>query len=247
MLLRKISYTPQSREAADIDSDSPSGVAGESGGSSFGHRLAAWLPRVARNRPAMAPVAPACQREVDGQTLLVRAAEGNTAAFELLYDRFSAPLFALVIRILGTRAETEDVLQEGLVTVWRRAGDFNPALGSAFAWISTIVRHKAIDALRAKSRHLDRLQSAYSGRSDQEFADAADGQAVMTEQRQAIRAAVLHLTEVEGRAIELAFFDGLTHQEIADGLRIPLGTVKARIRRGMLKLRPALLCFSPGS
>ena len=247
MLSTKTGFSPsQGHEQASADDIvAQADVAREGRSGSFGRRLVAWLPGVSAARPPRAPVITETrQREMDDTALLLRVAEGDATAFELLYDRFSPSLFALVIRIVGTRTEAEDVIQDGLETVWRRAGDFDPALGSAFAWSATIVRHKAIDALRSKCRHLERLQSAFSGRGEDVVVDAADGRAEIMEQRQAVRAALLHLTDTESRAIELAFFDGLTHQEIADGLGVPLGTVKARIRRGMMKLRPALANLS---
>jgi len=177
----------------------------------------------------------------DDAALLQAVARRDESAFAELYDRMSRPVFSLVVRVVRSRAEAEEVLQESFWQVWERAPDYRPELGSAFCWVVTIARRKAIDRLRANSRHLQRIEDAQGARVDDDFASPAALEALASDERgTAVRAALAKLGADERRAIALAFFDGLTHVEIAAAERTPVGTVKARIRRGMLKLKPAL-------
>ncbi len=177
----------------------------------------------------------------DDATLLQAVALRDEAAFAELYDRLARPVFSLVVRVLRSRAEAEEVLQEAFWQVWERAPDFRRELGSPFSWVVTIARRKAIDRLRANSRHTKRIEEAQGLRNDDDFIAPAGLEALATDERSdAVRAALAKLNVEERRAIALAFFDGLTHDEIATALKAPVGTIKARIRRGMLKLKPAL-------
>lgn len=179
--------------------------------------------------------------ETDDATLLQAVARRDEAAFGELYDRLSRPVFSMVVRVLRSRAESEEVLQEAFWQIWERAPAYRPELGSAFCWIVTIARRKAIDRLRANQRHLHRIEEARELRNDDDFNAPAGLDLVATDERgAAVRSALGRLSLEERRAIALAFFDGLTHDEIARALRAPIGTVKARIRRGLLKLKPAL-------
>jgi len=179
--------------------------------------------------------------EPDDVALLLAVARRDEAAFGEFYGRFSRPIFSLILRVVRSHAEAEEILQEAFWRIWENAPSYRPALGSPFCWIVTIARRKAIDRLRANSRHLQRIADAQAADADagwvepSGFENVADG-----EQAQAVRAALEQLGPAERRVIELAFFDGLTHHEIAEALRQPLGTVKARIRRGLLKLEAAL-------
>ncbi len=177
----------------------------------------------------------------DDAALLLAVARRDEAAFSALYDRLARPVFSMIVRIVRSRAEAEEVLQESFWQVWERAPDYRAELGSAFCWIVTVARRKAIDRLRANSRHLQRIEEAQGARTDDEFASPiALDQLSAGERSAAVRAALTRLGPDERRAIALAFFDGLTHEEIATALGAPVGTVKARIRRGLLKLKPAL-------
>ncbi|MEO6245762.1 MAG: sigma-70 family RNA polymerase sigma factor [Opitutaceae bacterium] len=177
----------------------------------------------------------------DDPTLLHAVARRDEVAFAELYDRLSRPVFSLVVRILRSHAEAEEVLQEAFWQVWERAPDYRVELGTAFGWVVTIARHKAIDRLRANARHLKRIEEAQGLRDEEDFAAPAAIDALVSDERGAVvRSALAQLNAEERRAIALAFFDGLTHDEIATALRAPVGTIKARIRRGMLKLKPAL-------
>lgn len=177
----------------------------------------------------------------DDTALLLAVARRDEAAFAALYDRMSRPVFSLIVRVVRSRAEAEEILQEAFWQVWERAPDYRPELGSAFCWIVTVARRKAIDRLRANSRHLQRIEDAQGARTEDDFASPAALESLASDERSAaVRAALAKLGPDERRVIALAFFDGLTHVEIAAAERTPVGTVKARIRRGMLKLKPAL-------
>jgi RNA polymerase sigma-70 factor (ECF subfamily) len=177
----------------------------------------------------------------DDITLLLAVAQRDEASFGLLYDRLSRPIFSLVVRIIRSRAEAEEVLQEAFWQIWESAPAYRPELGSPFCWMVTVARRKAIDRLRANSRHLQRIEEAQGLRIDDEFAAPVALDLIAAGERNAsVRAALTKLGADERRAITLAFFDGLTHEEISLALRAPVGTVKARIRRGLLKLKPSL-------
>ena len=173
--------------------------------------------------------------------LMRRIADGDRDAFASLYDQYSRPLFSLALRILNDQKEAEDVLQEVFVQIWEKAGQFDDRLGKPFTWSMTMTRNRAIDRLRSKQRQhrlVEELtQDATTGAPDVPTYPPGEFEPGQAEH---IRAAVNGLPEDQRKAIELAFFKGLTHFEIAEALREPLGTVKARIRRGMLRLRDSL-------
>jgi RNA polymerase sigma-70 factor, ECF subfamily len=186
--------------------------------------------------------------EPDDRALLLAVAQRDEPAFAALYDRFSVPAFSMVVRIVGSRAEAEEVLQEAFWQVWQRASDYRPELGSPFCWIITVARRKAIDRLRANARHRQRIDDAQRARADDDFiVSTAMDHAAAGERRSQVQAALAKLNVDERRAIALAFFDGLTHDEIAGALRAPVGTIKARIRRGLLKLKPSLARLQPAA
>ncbi len=171
--------------------------------------------------------------------LLQATARGDQAAFAALYDRLNGPLFALCLRVLHDEGAAEDALQEAFANIWRNAPKYDPARGSAFTWAVHITRCKAIDHFRARGRRLPETKL------DPLPEKAPEGQvetspAERNELAQRVRQIVAALPEDQSRAVDLAFFGGLTHSEIAEHLGEPLGTVKARIRRAMLKLRDAL-------
>lgn len=176
--------------------------------------------------------------------LLARIAGGEQAALAELYDRFSRPLFAVAVRILQDAAEAEDILHDVFVTVWEKARDFQATRGNAFAWTATLTRNRAIDRLRSRRRRAELLAASApgdlgyteSGADDQDLGNTL----WLKEKAGAVRRAVATLPPEQREAVELAFFGGLTQQEISANLSAPLGTIKARIRRGLLKLRDLL-------
>jgi RNA polymerase sigma-70 factor (ECF subfamily) len=182
-------------------------------------------------------------RQPDESGLVRRMAKGDKAACAELYDRFSRPLYSVALRILGDATEAEDIVQDVFVSLWERAASFDASRGSAFAWAVTLTRNRAIDRLRTRRRRSDLLADSFAadvpGAQSSAETDTA-GHLVFREESVAVRAALSTLPGEQVRALELAFFSGLTQQEIAAQLSEPLGTIKARIRRGLLKLRDTL-------
>lgn len=177
----------------------------------------------------------------DETALMLAVARRDEAAFAQLYDRMAQPAFSFVLRVLRSRAEAEEILQESFWQIWERAQDYQPERGSVFCWVVTIARRKAIDRLRANSRHLQRIAEAQGARYEDDFAAPLAADLLSAgELSAAVRTSLATLAPEERRAITLAFFDGLTHLEIAAALDTPVGTIKARIRRGLLKLKPVL-------
>ncbi len=160
---------------------------------------------------------------------------------ELLYDRLGGQAFGLAYRILGDGPSAEDVVQEAFLSLWRQAERLDPARGKVGSFLMTVVHHKAIDLLRSRRGEMMRRDPnpldppAFA----QEGSDVLESVAESLE-RDAVRSALQSLPEEQRRPIELAYFEGLTHVEIADKLAIPLGTVKSRLRLGLEKMRQAL-------
>jgi RNA polymerase sigma-70 factor (ECF subfamily) len=183
----------------------------------------------------------------DIQALLVRRiATGDLQAVSDFYDQTARPLFSVALRILGDKPEAEEVIQDVFVQLWEKAAMFDPILGSAFHWALSITRHRAIDRLRSRQRRAklaDQLLESSDAAEAEASAVAPDSEAVGAEEAAAVRAALVGLPKDQRQAIEMAFFGGLTHPEIAEALNEPLGTIKARIRRGLLKLRESLQTF----
>jgi RNA polymerase sigma-70 factor (ECF subfamily) len=174
--------------------------------------------------------------------LLNRVGQGDRRSFEQLYDRFSGVLFSTAYRVLNDQEATEDVLQDVFVLIWEKAPLYDPARGKPLTWAITLTRNKAIDRLRSAQRR-NRLQDDVEreSQSQEQFDDRDSFSAVSAcEQAAQVRAALARLSPDQRTAIELAFYSSLTQTEIAERLQEPLGTVKARIRRGLIKLRELL-------
>jgi RNA polymerase sigma-70 factor, ECF subfamily len=169
--------------------------------------------------------------------LLRAIARGDDGALGAVYDRYRLILFGLVLRILHDRQEAEDVLQEVFLQVWRRASDFDEARGRAFTWLVTIARSRALDRLRVIGSRARVAQAAAESTTTE--ADGVD-HAWQSEQGEIVRQALAELPEDQRQALLLAYFQGLTQTEIAAQLGAPLGTVKTRMRSGMMKLRELL-------
>jgi RNA polymerase sigma-70 factor (ECF subfamily) len=170
--------------------------------------------------------------------LLQAIAERDEHALALLYDRYRLILFGLTMRILNSRPEAEDVLQEVLLQVWRRASDFDPLRGKPFTWLVMLARSRAIDRLRQLGVR-DRLTESVAREAPEEASDASVD-TLHSEQREIVKRALAELPEEQRRVLLLAYFEGLTQAEIAALLATPLGTVKTRMRAGMKKLRELL-------
>ena len=178
--------------------------------------------------------------EEDQAKLLRRISNGDSEAVAEFYDQTAGPLFSVAARILGDTTEAEEVIQDVFLQIWEKAGSFDPMRGSAFHWSLSIARHRSIDRLRSRQRRarlLDELIKEAPGSPPQ---NSQDESTLSAEDSAAVRTALRTLPSEQQEAIELAFFGGKTHLEIAEALNEPLGTIKARIRRGMLKLRDSL-------
>jgi RNA polymerase sigma-70 factor, ECF subfamily len=174
------------------------------------------------------------------QAVLARMARGEGDAVAELYDRHARPIYSLAMRILGDTTDAEDVVQEVFSQAWRQASRYSASRGAVGAWLLNLTRSRAIDRLRARRA---RPGGVSDDRITEQLPDAgppADSQVLSSEQVARVRAALDELPLLQRAAIELAFFEGLTHAEIADRLEQPLGTVKTRIRLAMLKLRDVL-------
>ena len=174
----------------------------------------------------------------DDVKLLKAIAARDEAALAQLYDRYRVILFGLLMRILSNREEAEDVLQEVFLQVWRKAEDFDENRGRPFTWLVTLARSRGIDRLRTLAAR-DRVAEAGAKEVVDAVSDAATD-AFKSEQRGLVNKALAQLPDEQKRPLMLAYFDGLTQSEIATRLGAPLGTVKTRMRTGMMNLREQL-------
>lgn len=170
-------------------------------------------------------------------------ATGDKSACADLYDRFARPLYSVAVRILGDPIEAQDVIHDVFLALWKNAGSFEATRGAPLAWALTLTRNRAIDRLRTRRRRAalldDTAPADLPGAASAAQPDSVDG-LVFKERAGAVRAALADLPPDQMRALELAYFSNLTQQEIAAHLDAPISTIKARIRRGLLKLRDAL-------
>ena len=175
--------------------------------------------------------------------LLARAATGDQQAFAELYDRSSSLLFTLALRILGDRDEAAEVLQEVYLEVWRKVVRYNPARGSPTAWLVTMTRSRALDRLRSRAARGYGMTDSIQNTPLTDLPDGNPGPLQASadlELRALVEKALDELPEAQREALKLAYYQGLSHTEIAARLNEPLGTVKTRIQLGMSKLRTAL-------
>jgi RNA polymerase sigma-70 factor (ECF subfamily) len=179
-------------------------------------------------------------QENDVELLKAIAAQDAAAEASLaqLYDRYRVILFGLLMRILNNREEAEDVLQELFMQVWRRAADFDENRGKPFTWLVTMGRSRGIDRLRTLAARERTAMAA--ARDEAEAVSDAATDAFRSEQRGLVTNALAQLPDEQKRPLMLAYFEGLSQSEIAAHLGAPLGTVKTRMRTGMIKLRELL-------
>jgi RNA polymerase sigma-70 factor (ECF subfamily) len=179
------------------------------------------------------------QRDVDLTALMSKVAEGDQSAFTALYEATSKIVFGLVLRIVIDRATAEEVLLDVFTQAWRQAATFDRKRGTPLAWLMTIARSRAIDRLRS-GRH-DQSKSALEDAAElTALTPTPEDSTVMSERQQLVRTAIDSLTPEQKEVIELAYFSGLSHTEIASKLGHPLGTVKTRTRLAMMKMREML-------
>jgi len=183
----------------------------------------------------------ATAQQIADREMIARIGQGDQSAFSALYDRLSGPLYSLAVKMLGDAGEAQDALQDVFLQIWSRAGTYDPEQSSVFSWTVLLTRSRVIDRLRARGRRL----RVVAGSTDDKDADVADASTMESaadtadknDEAARVRSLLNHLPAEQREAIELAFFGHLTHHEIAARLGQPLGTIKARIRRGLLKLR----------
>ena len=171
---------------------------------------------------------------------LIKASSlGDEAAFAELYDATAARLFGLVLRTVRDRAQAEEVTQDAYLDIWRNSSRFDPDLGSALGWLMTIGHRKAVDRVRS-AEATRRRDTAYEARAQAAPFDQTIEEAHRNLDAQRVRRALDTLTDSQRGALELAYFGGYTHREVAAMLDLPLGTAKTRIRDGLIRLRDTL-------
>jgi RNA polymerase sigma-70 factor, ECF subfamily len=172
--------------------------------------------------------------------LMRLVALGDHDAFLVVYDRHAHAALGVALRMTRNREAAEEIVQEAFVNLWRRAGNYKAARGSLRTFVLAIVRNRAIDALRSQSTRTGRSTSDEGLEERHEAPERTDVEATRREEAASVRAALGRLPQGQSRVIELAFFAGLSHSEIAAQLEMPIGTVKGRIRLGLEKLRDEL-------
>jgi RNA polymerase sigma-70 factor, ECF subfamily len=171
---------------------------------------------------------------------LERMARGDHEALAELYDRHGRLVYSLALRILRDQSDAEDIVQEVFSQAWRQAVRYDRSRGKPVAWLLNLTRSRAIDRLRGRRARPDAAAADPAALDLADLSQPVDEQIALSHQAARIRTAVGELSVLQRVAIELAFYEGLTHVEIADRLELPLGTVKTRIRQGLLKLRERL-------
>jgi RNA polymerase sigma-70 factor, ECF subfamily len=196
----------------------------------------------ARMTPSDDPQSPEARASANA-ALIRRMAGGDRDALAELYDSLSRPLYATARHILNDAAEAQDVVHDVFLSLWENAASFDSARGAAFSWAVTLTRNRSIDRLRTRANRARLLGNSVPddlGYGEDTGEIGGSLLAELGDRAVAVRSAMAELPADQQRALELAFFSGLTQKEIADKLSEPIGTIKARIRRGLIKLRDSL-------
>jgi RNA polymerase sigma-70 factor (ECF subfamily) len=179
-------------------------------------------------------------RDLADEEVMQLVQQGDPRAFELLYDRHGGAAFSLAYRMVGDRTVAEDVAQEAFLSIWRSRLRYQAERGSVRTWVLGVVHHRAIDSLRRNLVHQRRRASAEGIEERHEARELTDVEAARREEARHVRSALDSLPEEQCKVIELAYFGGFSHSQIADMLEMPVGTVKGRMRLGLEKLRNQL-------
>ncbi len=173
------------------------------------------------------------------EDLLLQVARGDDAAFERVYDRLSGPVFGLVRRVVRDRAQAEEVAQEVMVEVWRTAARFDPARGTALSWVLTMAHRRAVDRVRSAQASSAREERAARMGGDVAYDQVAEAVTTRLEGER-VRRCLDGLTELQRQAVTMAYYGGYSYPEVAGLLRVPLGTIKTRMRDGLVRLRDCM-------
>ncbi|HKF79302.1 MAG TPA: sigma-70 family RNA polymerase sigma factor [Thermoleophilaceae bacterium] len=176
-------------------------------------------------------------RHLADEEVMQLVQQGDPRAFELLYDRHGGAAFSLAYRMTGNRTAAEDVSQEAFLSIWRSRLRYQPERGSVRTWVLGIVHNRAIDALRRSLVHERRRSTVEGIEERQEAPELTEVEVARREEVRHVQSALDSLPEDQRRTIELAYFAGFSHSQIADMLDTPIGTVKGRMRLGLEKLR----------
>ena len=190
-----------------------------------------WLAKMVAVR-GLRPVEPPQEQQI-----LERMARGDGEALRELYDRHARAIYSLAVRILRSQPDAEDIVQEVFAQAWTQAGRYDASRGTVAAWLLMQARSRAIDRLRSRKLRPEGATSTFETRDPSEGPDV---QVMAGEYARRMRDALRSLSDPQRTALELAFFEGLTYSQVAEHLNQPIGTVKTRIRQGLLRLKAAL-------
>ncbi|MET8159688.1 ECF RNA polymerase sigma factor SigK [Sphaerisporangium sp. NPDC005289] len=173
------------------------------------------------------------------EELLRRLARGDRAAFDQVYDMVAPAVYGVALRVLRDPAQAEEVAQEALIEVWRSAARFEAARGSGMAWVMTIAHHRAVDRVRAAQAATDREDRVARLEVRRPYDDVAESVETTLEQER-LRRCLGGLTELQRESVTYAYYGGYTYREVAELLKVPLATVKTRMRDGLIRMRDCL-------
>ncbi|MEU6769576.1 sigma-70 family RNA polymerase sigma factor [Streptomyces sp. NPDC046853] len=184
-------------------------------------------------------IGPDPARKPDLQSLMAEVGQGNQEAFATLYDAVAGPVFGTVYKVLRDHAQSEEVAQEVLVEVWRTAADYRTERGTALNWILTLAHRRTVDRIRSVEASAARDHKAALLERTPEFDEVSEMVEARFEREQ-LQRCLRSLTEIQRQSVTLAYYQGLTCKEVAEALSTPLGTIKTRLRDGLIRLRDCL-------